>query len=252
MKSLGKIIGVDNVDKFTNHALRGYAITKMHAARVPLAMRMKFARHSCEQSQIPYARLTNDGFIEAQLALRGVNGTTDKVIAATNEVMKESNKRKFEECNKENFPVLSSVIPVAASIPKEPVHDVLPKKRSWLEELSKEEFVAMIKRVASEDESTGSKEDSKVTSISKEVVKKPQGNESHQNGNHVPQYPFPPPYWNPYAMYPPFGHPHMYGHPPPGYGHGPGFGQTSNENHPLPPYGYYGMPPPWSEPKKDS
>jgi hypothetical protein len=59
-------------------------------------MRMKFARHSCEKSQIPYARLTNDGFVQAQLALRGVNGTADKVVAKTNADMQQSNKRKHE------------------------------------------------------------------------------------------------------------------------------------------------------------
>ena len=96
MKILGVIIGVDNVDKFTNHGLCGYGITKMHQARVPLAQRMKFARHKCEQSQIPYARLTKDGFIEAQLALRGVNGTSDKIGAETNAKLKESNKRKIK------------------------------------------------------------------------------------------------------------------------------------------------------------
>ena len=94
MKKLGSLIGVANVEKFTNHGLRGYAITKMHVARVPLTMRMKFARHSCEKSQIPYARLTNDGFVQAQLALRGVNGTADTVVAKTNEAMHQSNKRK--------------------------------------------------------------------------------------------------------------------------------------------------------------
>jgi hypothetical protein len=50
MKALGAIIGVDNVEKFTSHALRGYALTKMPVACVPLAMRMKFARHRCEKS----------------------------------------------------------------------------------------------------------------------------------------------------------------------------------------------------------
>jgi hypothetical protein len=39
MKTLGGMIGVDILERFTNHALRGYGITKMHQARVPLAMR---------------------------------------------------------------------------------------------------------------------------------------------------------------------------------------------------------------------
>jgi hypothetical protein len=147
MKRLGGIIGVANVEKFTNHGLRGYAITKMHVARVPLTMRMKFARHSCEKSQIPYARLTNDGFVQAQLALRGVNGTADKVVAKTNADMQQSNKRKLEANKSVSQIEIEDVFdePSIDPVDEVSVVTVSSKGTSKLDNLSREELLAILK-----------------------------------------------------------------------------------------------------------
>ena len=150
MKTLGQIIGVDNIDKFTNHALRGYAITKMHVARVPLTMRMKFARHSCEKSQIPYARLTNDGFIQAQLALRGVNGTADMVVAETNSAIQKSNNRKRQAATQPPAPPsLNDVIPSNKGTTQVPGFEPLESIGNTsnvgkLQELSKEDLMVLL------------------------------------------------------------------------------------------------------------
>jgi hypothetical protein len=148
MKTLGGMIGVDNLERFTNHALRGYGITKMHQARVPLAMRMKFARHRCEQSQVPYARLTKDGFIEAQLALRGVDSTSDKISATVNAQLKESNKRKKQQVDEVQVLKVSKKVEVEDVEEEEEgslVTESISSKGSKLDDMSRSELLAFIK-----------------------------------------------------------------------------------------------------------
>lgn len=199
MKTLGGIIGVANVEKFTNHALRGYAITKMHVARVPLTMRMKFARHSCEKSQIPYARLTNDGFIQAQLALRGVNGTTDLVEAETNNAMKESNKRKRQSetaaVSKKKAPV--SVVTVDDG-DDEGSFGTLSSlgSKAKFESMSKQQLVELLLK----QDNDGGSNNATVTQATPQPVLMPQ-QQPMQGGTCMVQNPQPqmmnqPQYWN--------------------------------------------------------
>ena len=101
--------------------------------------------------------MTKEGFLETQLALQGVNGTTDKVAAVSNTVFKDSNKckAKLSKMNDKNSNKIQ-VIPKTVSMPPqddvESVLSVASEKKSTvsnekkLEDAMIEELLNMLNK----------------------------------------------------------------------------------------------------------